>query len=247
MKGPVCSHHHYQYDYLWYANFRICKSHDMHFDSSIYSGNSLLKVWVRKCYTLATGISKSGWVYLCLLLLSVHYLALDNNIYVILNFSQQHAHSFSLLFSCHNLRSYIIELIHKILMSHFIFIILIVSFGKFPTFTSVGLTNAPYLGAHSTVPPWTRNSSHHNAYIYIYMNAYSRCDFHEDRVKMGGFTKTVLLILSLLVVQCPNSFARPHEVHKCIHDQVRLVLYVFCKKRTACTIRFMCVLQYIKM
>ena len=168
MKGPVCSHHHYQYDYLWYANFRICKSHDMHFDSSIYSGNSLLKVWVRKCYTLATSISKSGWVYLCLLLLSVHYLALDNNIYVILNFSQQHAHSFSLLFSCHNLRSYIIELIHKILMSHFIFIILIVSFGKFPTFTSVGLTNAPYLGAHSTVPPWTRNSAHHYAYIYIY-------------------------------------------------------------------------------
>ena len=109
MKGPVCSHHHYQYDYLWYANFRICKSHDMHFDSSIYSGNSLLKVWVRKSYTLVTGISKSGWVYLCLLLLSVHYLALDNNIYVILNFSQQHAHSFSSLFSCHNLRSYIIE------------------------------------------------------------------------------------------------------------------------------------------
>ena len=61
---------------------------------------------------------------------------------------------------------------------------------------------------------------------------------------MGGFTKTVLL--SLLVVQCLNSFATPHKVHKCIHDQVRLVLYVFKKKLRVliCDLKCMCYAVY---
>ena len=68
---------------------------------------------------------------------------------------------------------------------------------------------------------------------------------------MGGFTKTVLL--SLLVVQRLNSFATPHKVHKCIHDQVRLVLYVcvcgfFLKKLRVliCDLKCMCYAVYFK-